>query len=144
VTVAAAQTSSLPKRTGRSILAIVAGFIVVVVLSIGSDEVLRFAGIFPALGHSMSNPLFLLATVYRTLFGVLGGYITARLAPYNPMKHALVGGAIGFVLSIAGVVMAWNHPEFGPHWYPLALVVTALPSAWVGGRLADGLKRSAT
>ena len=30
----------------------------------------------------------------------------------------------------------WNKgPEFGPHWYPLALVATALPCAWLGGRL---------
>jgi hypothetical protein len=136
VTVATAQVSSSPKRIGRSILAVVLGFVVVVVLSIGTDEALRAAGIFPALGHSMSNPLFLLATIYRTVFGVLGGYITARLAPYKPMKHALVGGGIGFVLSIAGAAMAWNRPEFGPHWYPLALVVTALPSAWLGAKLA--------
>jgi hypothetical protein len=137
VTVATAQPNTSPKRIGRSIFAIVAGFVVVVVLSIGSDEALRAAGIFPALGHPMSNPLFLLATVYRTLYGVLGGYVTARLAPCNPMKHALIGGAIGFVLSIAGAAMAWNHPEFGPHWYPLALVLTALPSAWLGGKFAE-------
>jgi len=137
VTVATAEPNTSPKRIGRSIFAIVAGFVVVVVLSIGSDEALRAAGIFPALGHPMSNPLFLLATVYRTLYGVIGGYVTARLAPCNPMKHALIGGAIGFVLSIAGAAMAWNHPEFGPHWYPLALVLTALPSAWLGGKFAE-------
>ena len=138
--VVTAQTDSSPKRIGRSILAVAVGFIVVVVLSIGSDEALRAAGIFPALGHPMSNPLFLLATVYRTLYGVLGGYVTARLAPQKPMNHALVGGAIGFVLSIAGAAMAWNRPEFGPHWYPLALVITALPSAWLGGKLAEASK----
>jgi hypothetical protein len=27
-------------------------------------------------------------------------------------------------------------PEFGPKWYPLALVALALPSVWAGGKLA--------
>jgi hypothetical protein len=139
----ATSISTSPRRVGRSIFAVLAGFIVVVALSIGTDEFLRVAGIFPALGQPMSNSLFLLATIYRTIYGVLGAYITARLSPYLPMRHALIGGAIGFVLSIVGVAMAWNHPEFGPHWYPVALVVTALPSAWLGGKLA-GDRDSAT
>jgi hypothetical protein len=36
-------------------------------------------------------------------------------------------------------VGTWNSgPEFGPKWYPLALVVVALPCAWLGGRLRQG------
>ena len=38
----------------------------------------------------------------------------------------------GLVASIAGAVAMWN---FGPNWYPLALVGLALPTAWAGGRL---------
>jgi hypothetical protein len=84
----------------------------------------------------MSDPLFLLATAYRIAYGVAASYIIARLAPDRPMQHALVGGAIGLVVSIVGAVVTWNHePSLGPHWYPLALVVTALPCAWLGGKL---------
>ncbi len=36
----------------------------------------------------------LLATVYRTVCGVVGSYIIARLAPDRPMQHALVGGKL--------------------------------------------------
>jgi hypothetical protein len=40
------------------------------------------------------------------------------------------------VLSIIGAAATWNRgPAFGPHWYPLALVVTALPTAWAGGKI---------
>ena len=42
--------------------------------------------------------------------------------------------AIGVGLATAGAVATWNQ-GLGPHWYPLSLVVTALPSAWVGGKL---------
>jgi hypothetical protein len=52
------------------------------------------------------------------------------------MQHALVLGVIGVVLSIIGAVLTIGRgPEFGPMWYPLALVVSAMPCAWVGGRL---------
>ena len=82
----------------------------------------------------MSGQLLLFATVYRTIYGIIGAYIVARLAPFRPMEHALIGGAIGTVLSIIGAAATWNR-GFGPHWYPVALIFVALPSAWVGGRL---------
>src|SRR5215510_14186194 len=123
-----------PKSTRRSVLAIVAGFLVVVVLSIGTDVVLHAAGIYPALGQRMSDGLFVLATVYRTLFGIVGSYITARLAPNQPMKHALIGAAIGTVIATAGAVATWNK-DLGPHWYPIALILTAFPTAWIGAKI---------
>jgi hypothetical protein len=125
-----------PRRIGRSIVALFAGFVVVVVLSLGTDIVLHATGVYPPWFQPMSGALFLLATVYRTIYSVAGSYVTARLAPYRPMTHALVGGAIGLVLSTAGAVATWNRgPEFGPHWYPVALIVLALPCAWAGGKV---------
>jgi len=50
---------------------------------------------------------------------VAGGYVTAALAPNNPMRHV-------------GVFVAWHLSR---HWYPIALVVTALPCTWLGGKL---------
>jgi peptidoglycan/LPS O-acetylase OafA/YrhL len=75
-----------------------------------------------------------LAAAYRLAFTVLGGYVTAALAPRNPMVHVLILGAIGGLTAAAGAVATWNAgPEFGPRWYPLLLVVTALPCVWLGG-----------
>jgi len=124
-------------RFGRSLLALFAGFVAVVVLSLGTDWLLRVLGVFPALGHAVSDErLFLLPAMYRSVYGVLGGYVTARLAPYRALMHAMAGGVFGFFISILGVVAAWNNgPEFGPHWYPISLVITALPCAWLGGWL---------
>jgi len=76
----------------------------------------------------------LLATFYRFIFGVIGSYLTARLAPYKPMQHALFGGFLGLALSILGAAVTWNL-GLGPHWYPVALIVLALPQAWLGGNL---------
>ena len=127
-----------PRRIGRSILAVFAGFVVVVVLSIGTDIALHAAGLTPPLGQRMSDNMLLAASIYRTLYAVVGCYVTARLAPSQPMQHAMIGGYIGLVLSIVGVAASWNHvATMGPHWYPVSLVVTALPSAWLGGKLAS-------
>ena len=123
-----------PRRIGRSIGALLAGFVAVVVLSLGTDFALHATGVFPALGQRMSDALFILATAYRTLYGVVGSYVTAQLAPDRPVGHALVGGLIGVALSTLGAVVTWNK-DLGPHWYPLALIVTAMPTAWLGGKL---------
>lgn len=128
------ETSTPPRRLGRSVLAILAGFVAVVVLSIATDAVFHALKLY---GEQMSDALFAAATVYRTIYGVIGSYITSRVAPYRPMAHALTGGVIGFGLSILGAVMSWRHPEMGPRWYPVALVVTALPGAWIGGKIRE-------
>jgi len=62
------------------------------------------------------------------LFGLVPGT--------NVGYPALVLGVIGVVLSLIGTIATWNRgPEFGPKWYPLALIVTAIPTAWIGGKL---------
>ncbi len=45
--------SGAGKNFGQSIWAVVAGFLAVVILSIGTDAGLHPAGIFPALGQRM-------------------------------------------------------------------------------------------
>ena len=129
-----ADRAAQPRRMGRSILALLAGFVSVVALSLGTDLGLYALGLWPSLGQPMSGRLLLFATVYRTIYGVMGAYVVARLAPYRPLEHALIGGLVGMVVSIAGAAATWNR-GLGPHWYPVALVVVALPSAWLGGRL---------
>jgi hypothetical protein len=120
----------------RRIGAVLAGMAVGVVLSLGTDQVLHVLKVYPPWGESMSDSLFLLATSYRLVYGVIGSYVMARLAPDQPMKHALAGGVIGVVVSTLGAVATWNHqPPLGPHWYPVALIVTAMPCAWLGGKL---------
>ena len=126
-----------PHRILRSIGAVFAGVVAVSVLSLGTDMVMHATGIFPPWFQPMTGSLFMLALAYRVVYGIAGGYIAARLAPNRAMAHALVLGVVGLLLSIAGAAGTWNRgPEFGPKWYPLALVATALPCAWVGGRIS--------
>jgi hypothetical protein len=124
------------KNTLRSIGAVLAGMFAGIILTIVTDIVLHAIGVFAPWGQPNGDGPLLLATAYRTIYGVLASYIIARLAPDRPMLHALVGGFIGLVVSILGAAVTWNKgPAFGPHWYPLALIVLAIPQAWTGGKL---------
>ena len=119
----------------RSVVAILVGFVSVVALSLGTDQVLHMLNVYPPWGQPMFDPgLNLLALSYRMVYGVLGSYIAAALAPRNPMRHALILGLIGLPLSVLGVIAALKM-NTGPLWYPVALMVTTLPCAWLGGVL---------
>ena len=128
------------RRIGRSIGAVVAGIAVGIVLTLATDLALHAAGVFPPLGQPTTDGPLVLATIYRTLYGIVGAYVIALLAPYRPMQHALVAGFLGLVVSTIGAAATWNR-GLGPHWYPLALIVLAVPPAWVGAKLRFMLNR---
>jgi hypothetical protein len=129
-------TGAAPRTGWRSAGAVAAGFLVTALLSILTDALMHGTGVFPPQGEPMFNGLFAWALAYRIGFTVLGGYLTAALAPQRPMRHVLILGAIGTCAAIIGVLATWNAgPAFGPRWYPLSLVVTAIPSVWAGGVL---------
>jgi hypothetical protein len=122
--------------TARSVGAVAAGFVAVAIVSTLVDVVLHATGVYPPWGVPIGDGLSALATAYRIAITIAGGYLTARLAPNRPLAHALALGIIGIVAATAGAAATWNvEPPLGPHWYPIALVVTALPCTWIGGRL---------
>jgi len=122
----------------RSIAALFAGMAVGILLSLGTDVVLHAIGYFPPMGQPLSSGPLVVATAYRAVFGAVSSYIAERLAAYRPMMHAIVLGFVGLFVCIIGAVVTWNKgPAFGPHWYPVALVLLALPTAWLGGKLRE-------
>ena len=121
---------------GRSIWAVVAGVLVIIVATTLVDIVLHVTGVFPPMDQPINNALALLATSYRIVISIGGAWLTARLAPAKPMKHALILGCVGVVLGLVGVVATWNM-GLGPRWYPIALTVLAIPQCWAGGRIYE-------
>lgn len=129
------ETTPLSRRPWLSAGALFAGFSAIVVLSLGTDQVLHVLNVYPPWGQPMRDlDDNLLALAYRCVYGVVGSYIAAWLAPNSPMGHALILGLVGLVLSTAGAI-ATIPMDLGPAWYPISLVVTALPCAWLGGVL---------
>ena len=121
---------------GRSIWAVVAGVLVIIVVTTLVDIVLHVTGVFPPMDQPIDNALALLATSYRIVISIGGAWLTARLAPEKPMKHALILGCVGVVLGLVGVVATWNM-GLGPRWYPILLTVLAIPQCWAGGRIYE-------
>ena len=121
-------TTNLLKNIG----AVLAGFLFVIAITIPTDLILEKTGLMKK--PFDTNPSWFIGFVvlYRCLFGVIGSYITARLALARPMRLAMIGGFIGFILSTIGAIVIWDTP---PHWYAIALIITALPCAWLGGTL---------
>jgi hypothetical protein len=122
--------------TGKSIWAVVAGVLFIIVVTTLVDIVLHAIRVFPPMAQPINDALALLATAYRIVISIGGAWLTARLAPEKPMKHALILGLVGVVLGLVGVVATWNL-GLGPRWYPIALVVLAVPQCWAGGKIYE-------
>jgi len=121
----------------KSIGAVIAGLVAIFFLSHATDAALEAAGILqrgaplPMYGSEL---LITAILIYRLVYSVAGCYITARLAPNHPVRHALVLGTLGLVFSIGGAIVAAQQ-SLGPAWYMWGLVLFALPCAWLGGKL---------
>lgn len=119
----------------RSVFAVLAGFLFVVVTSLATDQLLHVLQVYPPWGEPMWEPsLNLLALSYRTLYTIAAGYLTAHLAPHAPMRHVAIVATIGLIAGTLGAIAAMSM-VLGPNWYPIALAVTAFPSVWLGGRV---------
>jgi hypothetical protein len=120
--------------TLKSIGAVVAGFLFIGVTHSVTDAILEHTGVLPKGNLYTSTSIILLVIGYRAVFSLAGCYLTARLAPNNPMKHALILGGIGTALSAIGAIVTADM-NLGPAWYAWSLVAIALPVAWLGGKL---------
>jgi uncharacterized membrane protein len=120
----------------KSIWAVVAGVLVIIVVTTLVDIVLHVTGVFPPMDQPIDDALALLATSYRSVISVGGAWLTARLAPDKPMTHALILGYVGVVLALVGIVATWNL-GLGPRWYPISLAVLAIPQCWAGGKIYE-------
>jgi hypothetical protein len=125
----------------KSIWAVLAGALVAIVTTTVIDIGLHVADVFPPVTEPINDRLALLASSYRIVIGIGCAWLTARLAPKDPMKHAMVLGSIGAAVALAGVVATWNL-GLGPRWYPLSLVLLAIPQSWAGARLLEMQRRS--
>jgi len=118
----------------RSVGAVLGGLVCTFAVTTAVDVVLHATGVFPPMNVRMADSLFVLALVYRIPFNAAGSYLTARLAPANPMRHALALGAVGVVLATIGAI---TMGKLGPAWYSIANIVIALPCAFAGGWIRE-------
>jgi hypothetical protein len=118
-------------NTLKSIWAILAGFIVVIIISTLTDLVLQKTAVMKLPYHLNAWWFIVIVIAYRTIYGIAGSYLTAALAPAKPMLHVFISGVIGVILSTIGLLVVKEPPL----WYPATLVILALPTALFGGYL---------
>lgn len=128
---------------GRSILAVLAGFVLIFALATGTNLLLAAVApdTFPGSGIVTDNVALVLTLVYVAVYAIGGCYLTARLAPSHPMRHALILGALGLAFNVMGVVATWGQV---PAWYSLIGLVLTMPYAWIGGRIRENQLESAS
>ncbi|MFA6364950.1 MAG: hypothetical protein WCW78_00925 [Candidatus Paceibacterota bacterium] len=122
------------KTIFKSTGAVVAGFFTVAILSIATDFVLESLGILPPQTNPGAYVTWMLAFAlfYRSIYTIVGGYVTAKVAPQNPMRHIYVLMILGGLGGVAGAINGWN---LGNHWYPVSLAITGPLFVWLGGKL---------
>lgn len=120
----------------KSIVAIVAGFVLTGALNVGTNAALAKAapGLIPT-GAPVTDPAALiLVCAYVAAFGILGCWVTARLAPSRPLFHALVMGGLALAMSIPMTIAAWNDT---PAWFNVYNLLAVMPYAYIGGRIRE-------
>ena len=131
----------------RSLLALMLGYVVMLVSQLGGDTILT--AVAPELMPQPGEPPDAAYFGYRLgtgfFFIALGGYTTALLAGRSEMKHALGLAALSVAASILEVQY---YPATQPLWYSIALMFLSIPAALSGGyyrvrQLEDGSARAA-
>lgn len=126
------------KRIG----AILAGFLLIALLGFITDSILQHLEILPIPTENKFEPRHsLLALSYHLLFVLVGGFVTARLAPDRPIAHAVALGVLGVAFSTLGLIAIITQ-DLAPAWYGWALMVFSVPVTWAGGKLAELRRRS--
>jgi hypothetical protein len=131
----------------RSILAVVAGFVVASVVMMAVETV-NGRVLHPQLGRIAegmtdreaiksllaSAPIgaFLVVMAGWAIGSLAGGWLAARVARRTPVGHALVLGAL---LTLGGIANNLMVPP--PLWFWITSLLVLLPAAYAGGRLGS-------
>ena len=84
----------------------------------------------------LEAPEFIIsATAHGAFFTALGGYVAARLAPADPLRHAVIVGALSLILAILLAVSPGEGPR-AAWWVDLLGYLLVVPAAATGGWLA--------
>jgi hypothetical protein len=118
----------------RSLFAVAAGFAGTNILSLLADTALRSLApqAFGAQGQAIDSQGLLLTLAGAAIAGVVGGYITARIATRRHIVHAAALGMVTLVFGILASVLAWDT---GPAWFHVATLALIVPVALLGGTL---------
>lgn len=123
----------LHKLPLRLIIAVAAGIVITMVLSISTHEILHLIGLFPAPTEPMFNTKLLLITlIYHSLYAIVGAYFTAKIAEKKAIKAAFLLGSKEAIMWLIGTLLLWHH-TLG--WFNITKAIMGIPLALIGGKI---------
>ena len=125
----------------RSVVSIAAGFFAVMVLGAAADVVLAqvLPNAFDAQGHARAESTLFIKLAYETVFALLAGYLTARIAVRKPFTHVVVMAGIVLAGRAFIALATW---DVVPLWFNLGVLVLIVPAALLGAKLSELRSRS--
>jgi MFS family permease len=120
-------------RVGRSILAVVAGYVV-----FGASAALLF-GLSGEDPHATPSTQFAaLSVLYGVIFAAIGGLVAAVVSRVHPRRDsAILSGIIGGI-ALVSLAAQLGH---GSVWSEVATVALMTPAVLIGGRLGERFGR---
>jgi hypothetical protein len=116
-------------RALRSVLAVLAGFVLMVAIVIACTHALRLNAIQPTPGYLKIN------FACTMLAALAAGWLTARLAGYRPMAHGL---ALAMTMVLLGMVALMKPTPTQPWSYQFLLAAVppfaVLLGSWIAAR----------
>jgi hypothetical protein len=112
----------------RSILAILAGFFTVPIVSFTCDY--AFKELHPGYGPQayIGGGVALIVLLYGTFSVWLGGYITGMISRRHYVLHGVILGCLGLLIAIPVNIKMWHE---APAWYHIIGLLLVVPvSAW--------------
>ena len=116
---------------GRSIAAIVAGFLLAVVLTFGCEFALMVLFHREPVNDSHREPTLLVILLLTTsASAAVGGYFAGWIAVRRPLAHAVVLGCLCLLGMVGLTITYWVNEPF---WYHVGSLAFILPATVVGG-----------
>lgn len=128
---------------GRSILAVIGGFVVWSALWVFNNTMLRAMSVLPS---DETQPLFNAKPLIALLAGsvicsLVAGYIAATI---NRGASKAPITALGILLLAVGIAVESQYWRLMPLWYHAAFLVLLLPACFLGARLRGTGQAAAT
>jgi peptidoglycan/LPS O-acetylase OafA/YrhL len=120
----------------RSVLAVIGGYVVVAVAVMA-----LFAAWFRDEAQTPTSGFMALSLAYGFVFTIVGGYAAAWIAGRAELAH---GAALAVLMAVLGVVSLTLSFGQQPLWYQVALILSPLPAAPLGGWLRSTVKPTRT